>query len=93
MPISSQPKSLQSSLWTVDAMELLPEADAPVIAMIIQDESDIERPQKRKVKINGIIKKNQFKFIFLFYLNFLFVGNFMATEQKEITDPCAKYNE
>ena len=50
---------------------LLPEADAPVIAMIIQDESDIERPQKRKVKITKIIKKNQFKFIFLFYLNFL----------------------
>ena len=49
----------------------LPEADAPVIAMIIQDESDIERPQKRKVKITRIIKKNQFKFIFLFYLNFL----------------------
>jgi hypothetical protein len=52
-------------------MELLPEADAPVIAMIIQDEFDIKRPQKRKVKITGIIKKNQFKFTFLFYLNFL----------------------
>jgi len=32
-------------------------------------------------------------FLPLFYLNFLFVGNFMAAEQKEITDPCAKYNE
>jgi len=32
-------------------------------------------------------------FLPLFYLNFLFVGNFMATEPKEITDPCAKYNE
>ena len=52
-------------------MELLPEADAPVMAMIIQDEFDMERPQKRKVKIIGIIKKNQFKFTFLFYLNFL----------------------
>lgn len=31
-------------------MELLPEADAPVIAMIIQDESDIERPQKTEGK-------------------------------------------
>ena len=51
-------------------MELLPEADAPVIAMIIQDESDIERPQKRKVKITRIIKKNQFKFIFLFLFKF-----------------------
>ena len=29
----------------------------------------------------------------LFYLNFLLVGNFMATEQKEITDPCAKSSE
>jgi len=47
-------------------MELLPEADAPVMAMIIQDEFDMERPQKRKVKIIGIIKKNQLKFIFLF---------------------------
>jgi hypothetical protein len=52
-------------------MELLPEADAPVMAMMIQDEFDIKRPQKRKVKIIKIIKKNQFKFIFLFYLNFL----------------------
>ena len=47
-------------------MELLPEADAPVMAMIIQDEFDMGRPQKTEVKITGIIKKNQLKFTFLF---------------------------
>ena len=31
-------------------------------------------------------------FLPLFYFNFI-CGVFMATEQKEITDPCAKYNE
>lgn len=31
-------------------------------------------------------------FLPLFYWNFI-CGEFMATEQKEITDPCAKYNE
>ena len=28
-------------------MELFPEADAPVMAMMIQDEFDIKRPQKK----------------------------------------------
>jgi TIGR00645 family protein len=32
-------------------------------------------------------------FLPLFLFQFLFVGEFMAMEQKEITDPCAKYNE
>ncbi len=31
-------------------MELFPEADAPVIAMMIQDEFDIKRPQKTEGK-------------------------------------------
>ena len=53
-------------------MELLPEADAPVMAMIIQDEFDMERPQKRKVKIIGIIKKNQPKFTFLSFFILIF---------------------
>ena len=53
-------------------MELLPEADAPVMAMIIQDEFDMERPQKRKVKITRIIKKNQLKFTFLSFFILIF---------------------
>jgi TIGR00645 family protein len=32
-------------------------------------------------------------FLPLFYFQFLFVGEFMAMEQKEITDPYVKYNE
>ena len=53
-------------------MELLPEADAPVMAMIIQDEFDMGRPQKRKVKIVEIIKKNQLKFTFLSFFILIF---------------------
>jgi len=32
-------------------------------------------------------------FLPLFLFQFLFVGEFMAMEQKDITNPCAKYNE
>jgi len=32
-------------------------------------------------------------FLPLFLFQFLFVGEFMAMEQKEITDPYVKYNE
>ena len=32
-------------------------------------------------------------FLAAFLFEFLFMRNFMATEQKEISDPCAKYNE
>ena len=53
-------------------MELVPEADAPVMAIIIQDEFDMGRPQKRKVKIIGIIKKNQLKFTFLSFFILIF---------------------